>query len=321
VSAVDERKLELQVGLLALLALLAGFLLWALFEGPWRGGSSITLDLADSAGLTSGAPVKMAGVPVGRVRAVELLPERRDAEGRPMPVKVALRIDSSSRQALVSDARFVISSAGVLGEPYVEIVPGSPGAQPLPEGAEVRGEDPIRVDRLLAEAQKLIGGLSSSVSRDPHALGDLLAHVDTLVRDADDTLREVRPGLTAAVADAQSTATEARALAQEARPLLADLREKLPGILEHASALAEHADTLSAGFSKDDVAHLKTTAAEAARTTAQLQGLLGRADRLLAGLEAGDGTAGRFLKDPKLFDDLKAMIADLKAHPWKVLWR
>ncbi|HUB06873.1 MAG TPA: MlaD family protein [Myxococcales bacterium] len=319
--AMDERKLELQVGLLALLALLAGFLLWALFQGPWRGGSSIYVDLADSAGLTSGAPVKIAGVSVGRVRDVQLLPTRRDADGRPLPVKVGLRIDPASRKALVADARFVISSEGVLGEPYIEILPGSPGAAPLAEGAEVRGEDPVRIDRLLAQAERLISGLSSTVSRNPHALEDLLGHVDRLVQDADDTLRAVRPGLTSAISDASSTATEARALAQEARPLLAELREKLPDILDHASAVAARADSLSAGFSNADVQNLKTTAAEAAHTAAQLQVLLGRADRILAGVENGQGTIGMALKDPKLFEDLKAMVADLKAHPWKFLWK
>ncbi|MHB8418663.1 MAG: MlaD family protein [Myxococcales bacterium] len=318
---MDERKLELQVGLLALLALVAGFLLWALFQGPWRSGSSVYVDLADSAGLTSGAPVKLAGVPVGRVRDVELLPKRRDAEGLPLPVKVALRIDSSSRQALVADARFAIESEGVLGEPYIEILPGSPEARPLPEGAEVRGEDPIRLDHLLAQASRLIGGLSGAVSRNPHALEDLLGHVDQLVRDADETLHAVRPGLAAAITDASQTALEARALAQEARPLLSDLRGRLPGILDHASAVAERADTLTAELSKTDVSNLKTTAAEAARTAAQLQALLGRADRILASIENGDGTVGRAIKDPKLFEDLKAMVADLKAHPWKVLWK
>ncbi len=318
---MDERKLELQVGLLALLALVAGFLLWALFQGPWRSGSSVSVDLADSAGLTSGAPVKMAGVSVGRVRRVDLFPGRLDRDGRPLPVEVALRIDPSSRPALVSDARFVISSEGVLGEPYVEVLPGSPGATPLPEGAEVRGEDPVRLDRLLEQAERLVSGLSGTVASNPHAFEDLLGHVDQLVRDADDTLRTVRPGLTSVIADASSGAADFRTLAQEARPLLADLRGRLPGILDHASAVAARADSLTAGLSKTDVDNLRTTAADAARTAAQLEVLLGRADRILASIEHGDGTVGRAIKDPKLFEDLKAMVSDLKAHPWKVLWR
>src|SRR5580698_8595322 len=136
---MDERALELKVGLLAILALVAGFLLWALFQGPLHGGALLYVDLADSGGLTSGAPVKLAGVPIGRVHGVELLPKRRAPDGSPLPVKVSLRIDPGQREALVVDARFTISSEGVLGEPYVEVLPGTPEAALLSEGAEVRG--------------------------------------------------------------------------------------------------------------------------------------------------------------------------------------
>ncbi len=318
---MDERALELKVGLLAILALVAGFLLWALFQGPLHGGASIYVDLADSAGLTSGAPVKLAGVPIGRVHDVQLLPKRRAADGSPLPVKVALRIDPSQRQALVADARFTIASEGVLGEPYVEVLPGSPDAALLADGVEVRGEDPIRLDHLIAQAQRLFSGLSGAISRNPHALEDLLGHLDQFVRDADDTLRTVKPTVVQALGDAAGAATEARALAQEARPLLADLRRQIPGLLSHASAMAERLDETTSKLSSADLDNLKKTAAEATKTAAELQELVARADRILAGVERGEGTIGRAIKDPKLFDDLKAMVADLKAHPWKFVWK
>jgi len=208
---MDERALELKVGLLAILALAAGFILWALFQGPLHGGTSVFVDLADSAGLTSGAPVKLAGVPIGRVHDVQLLPKRRAPDGSPLPVKVGLRIDPNEKQALVADARFTIASEGVLGEPYVEVLPGSPDAALLPEGVEVRGEDPIRLDHLIAQAQRLFSGLSGAVSRNPHALEDLLGHVDQFVRDADETLRTVRPSMIQALGDASGAANEAKA--------------------------------------------------------------------------------------------------------------
>jgi phospholipid/cholesterol/gamma-HCH transport system substrate-binding protein len=236
-------------------------------------------------------------------------------------VKVALRIDPVQRQALVTDARFTISSEGVLGEPYVEVLPGTPDAPALPEGAEVRGEDPIRLDRLLAQAQRLLSGLSGAVSKNPHALEDLLGHLDQFVRDADDTLRTVKPTLLQAVGDASGMANEARALAQEARPMLAELHQQLPELLAHASAVATKLDAVTAKISDADIENLKKTTAEASQAGAQLQALVARADRILAGVERGDGTIGAALKDPKLFEDLKAMVADLKAHPWKFIWK
>jgi len=36
-------------------------------------------------------------------------------------------------------------------------------------------------------------------------------------------------------------------------------------------------------------------------------------------LEEGQGTAGKFLVDEKLYDNLEELTADIKAHPWKLL--
>ncbi len=318
---MDERALELKVGLLAVLALIAGLALWAILQGPFAGGLPVDVDFADAAGLTAGAPVKYAGVTVGRVHAVVLLPQRRAADRTPLPVRVELRLAPSARSALVSDARFTVASQGPLGEPYVELLPGSPDAAPLASGAEVRGIDPVRFDRILDQASRLVTGLGNAVSGNPRAIPDLLAHLDQFVRDADGTLRAVGPALGATATDAAAAAADARALAHEARPLLAELAQKLPALAEHAAATAAKADALVSSVSPGDVAQLRKAAQGAAATATQLQEVAARADRILAGVERGQGTVGEALKDPKVFDDLKALVADLKAHPWKFLWK
>lgn len=42
---------------------------------------------------------------------------------------------------------------------------------------------------------------------------------------------------------------------------------------------------------------------------------------VLARVQNGEGTVGRLLKDDKIAKDLEAFVADLKAHPWKLLKR
>jgi phospholipid/cholesterol/gamma-HCH transport system substrate-binding protein len=36
-------------------------------------------------------------------------------------------------------------------------------------------------------------------------------------------------------------------------------------------------------------------------------------------LSKGEGTVGKLLKEEKIYDDLEAFVADIKAHPWKLL--
>lgn len=42
-------------------------------------------------------------------------------------------------------------------------------------------------------------------------------------------------------------------------------------------------------------------------------------DKILSGLEKGQGTAGKLLKDDEVYQDLRAFVKDIKAHPWKLL--
>ena len=35
----------------------------------------------------------------------------------------------------------------------------------------------------------------------------------------------------------------------------------------------------------------------------------------------GKGTIGALLKDDQMADDVKSLVEELKAHPWKLLWK
>ncbi|MBS1151923.1 MAG: Mce family protein, partial [Myxococcaceae bacterium] len=76
---MDESKLELKVGALLLAALLGTLGLLSLM-GELSFGSHATLkvDWSHTGNVVKGAPVKIAGVGVGRVEHINLLATRRD---------------------------------------------------------------------------------------------------------------------------------------------------------------------------------------------------------------------------------------------------
>ena len=71
----------------------------------------------------------------------------------------------------------------------------------------------------------------------------------------------------------------------------------------------------------DDVARAKAAIARYEAAGARLEEVAGRADRILAKVEAGEGTLGGLANDPVVYQDLKALLTDLKQHPWKLLWK
>ena len=100
-------------------------------------------------GLQAGAPVKIAGVKVGKVNAMEFYGGRAPAgdgvEGALVRARVS--IEERYQQNIHDNAVFYITTQGVLGEQFLAIDPGSPDRPYLEDGAVVRGLDPPRLGK------------------------------------------------------------------------------------------------------------------------------------------------------------------------------
>jgi phospholipid/cholesterol/gamma-HCH transport system substrate-binding protein len=335
---MEERRLELKVGALLAAALLGGAgILYLLGELRLGGGARIQVDFAHSGGVPEGAPVKLAGVRVGRVTRLSLLPGRRAADGSPLPVRMELELDRPVFAELKSDARAGVATQGPLGEPFLELEPGSTSARPLEPGAALRGVDPPRMDLLSAKLMAFLDGALRLLG-DEQYMPSLVATAARLAAKAEAVIDENRPRVGEAARDLTAAARELRAIAQatsqalgergDARQILADLRalsaqlrRDVPPLTRRAREAADGAAALAAAFSPDDPRRAREALARYEKAGETLQEVARRADRLLAGLENGQGTAGALLRDPRVYEDLKALVTDLKSHPWKILWK
>lgn len=121
--------LETLLGLLVLIAA-AAFLVYSqgrLDAGPGRDSYGLTARFSTVGDLSRGAEVRVAGVPVGSVQAIELDPETYFAR-----VEMTVRPDIE----IPDDSTAKIATAGLLGGAYVEIEPGG-GADVLQPGDEI----------------------------------------------------------------------------------------------------------------------------------------------------------------------------------------
>ncbi len=116
-NSAAERA-ELWVGA-AVLAVAAGFLVWSTAGSrlgvSLAGGYELRAAFPNVDGIEVGTDVRVAGVRVGRVSAVDLNPQTYHAEAR-------LRLPDSIR--LPSDSAALIQSDGLLGGAYIELQPG-----------------------------------------------------------------------------------------------------------------------------------------------------------------------------------------------------
>ena len=121
--------------------------LWLAFGGPVPlkpKGYEFHVDVPEATTLAKEADVRISGVPVGKVKDIQ--PDKRTGLS---DVTVALQ----SRYApLRSNARAVLRQKTLLGETYVELVPGTTAAKAVPEGgklASARVSQTVELDEIL----------------------------------------------------------------------------------------------------------------------------------------------------------------------------
>lgn len=123
-----------RVGVMALGAFI--ILVWVLFF-PVRGVSPFTNKITVTGyyervdGLRRNAPVYFRGVEVGSVKSVEIEPGRAQS-----PLKVVVAVERRVVHLLPKSTRMDIVAQGLLGDVFVEMVPGDSGTkfEPLAEG-------------------------------------------------------------------------------------------------------------------------------------------------------------------------------------------
>lgn len=110
-------------------------------------GAAITLALArpathpqmikcyfkDAEGLRPQARVRLAGVEVGTVSSVRVVPERRDT-----PAEVIMILQTPYELKVPDDAFATVESAGVLGQTFLQINIGTATGPPLRSGGELK---------------------------------------------------------------------------------------------------------------------------------------------------------------------------------------
>jgi phospholipid/cholesterol/gamma-HCH transport system substrate-binding protein len=347
---MSEKNLKTKVGALVLVAtlLLAGFVVLL-------GGFSVGdkqryyVEFSDSGSVLAGAPVKIAGVRAGRVSEVEFLVERDarkseklKAKEAPVNVRISIKVDQGMAGSVRQDSEFFITTQGVLGEKYIEIIPGSAASPTWPEGAHVRGKDPPRIDLLFSRVDSILEQVESAMGGEEELnIGELVRSTTRLMKRLDDYLAKHADRLDSIIVNVDGTAGDARLLVKGLKDGIGD-GSSVAMILKDARTVAQ---TLAAEIGPTTVAARRAMkSADTALGTANgllkrnekyldsaLKGLPGVVSRVeevardaafvMSRLKAGRGTVGQLLTDQELYDDLKEMLRNIKRHPWKMLWR
>lgn len=141
---------------------LAGIALLILFADEIRRGLRPTYRihvlLAEAPQVRAGTPVTVAGLEAGRVARVALTPVDGDSAAN---AALTLELESTVRSQVRHDSQVRLRRRRLIGEPVIDVIPGSPSAAALHAGDTLRAGLRPRPDDALALARDLIPALDS----------------------------------------------------------------------------------------------------------------------------------------------------------------
>lgn len=183
-------KVETKVGLLfvAAIAMVATFAWYLGVLNPFSQANEIWVGYNFAGGVEVGSPVRVMGIKVGKVTAIEFDPNMKTSVGEEVKLRIKISVSHTAWPTVRKDSRFFINLAGVIGEKFVEITPGSSEAEQVKPNAFVRGEDPPRIDQLISQSYGLAGKILDMVEKNEGSVVDTLDKMNALVTNLNKTM-------------------------------------------------------------------------------------------------------------------------------------
>jgi phospholipid/cholesterol/gamma-HCH transport system substrate-binding protein len=180
-----KSRLELKVGLFVA-AGLAVLLVFVLLIGDFKNQVSaykVRFQFNFINGVREGAPVRFAGVDVGQVKKIKLAPS---PEQNTTKIEIIGIIRKDIK--IPVDSQIWVNTLGILGEKYIDIMPGKNYTDFVPENAVMIGNDPVAMHEFGELAKSIIQKLDASITE----IKEVVGSVDDLTKNLDDGITKIK---------------------------------------------------------------------------------------------------------------------------------
>jgi phospholipid/cholesterol/gamma-HCH transport system substrate-binding protein len=340
---------RLKVGILAIFAMAILAVLIFLITGNtniFESNVTVYTFMADAAALTTGAPVNLDGIPIGKVKTITL-----SGSKDPMRlVRLDMQLPEHTLKDIPSDSLASISSANVLGTKYINIKSGKSTTSVGP-GQELPSVNTGELQDLVQQGFGVMNSLQDTVQRvdkivglvenGKGSIGKLLVD-ETLYNNLLQILSQVK-GLADTLDSDKGTIgilMNNRELYDNFHTTLGRVDSMLQQLQDGQGsagkflkdpALYDESRQTIAGVHKlvDDLNAGKGTAGQLLKSddlSNQLKATISRIDSVIDKVNSGQGTIGQLLVNQQLYDNLNGatremhlLMKDFRSNPKKFL--
>ena len=274
----SQRTRDIQVGLMVVVAIgvLIGGIMFFKRISLDTDMVAYHVDFPAVEGLRTGDRVQARGIRVGQVAGFEI-----------MPGKVRVTIEVEDWLTLHDDAKVVLVMKGLVGEMLVEMEPGD--GEPVEPGHVFQGRNAASMLELGDKVHRTLDQLTALSEEVRLFLSQLRAEGQ----------------IQGPLAAAERTLLETEGMLKENRQ---DLRRVTRGLAQLTEELNA---TLGGGKLDSTMNATRQAVVSLDSTMVDLRAVTAQAGDLLTLLEEGEGTAGKLLRDPALYDRADSTLQSL----------
>lgn len=283
-----KRRDEVLVGLLLIIATVVGFsgTIW-LARGGLASGYPVYARFPWGAGLKSGQPVLLAGVNVGFVQKVELIPDGT----------LAVTLEIKNEYQIPKGSTAAVEPNGIFGDQLIALTP----------------------QRLVTEYH--VSGDTLAAGEGSPTTADLLAAGDSIATDVEGITAAVRREFVdgGGIAELRRASADLAVLIRELGTIARTQSEELSRTQQLLRRTLAAVDSLAVDST---VRNVQRTSASLAQLSEDLTTTQQQVRSVVTKLDSGDGTAGLLLNDPSIYRRvdsllmrLDALAVDVKANP------
>jgi phospholipid/cholesterol/gamma-HCH transport system substrate-binding protein len=304
---MNDRVMQFRVGVVVLAtAIIAGILIVLFGDLPSlvQATYPVRMSFTDARGIADGTPVRKNGILVGRVQSVTL-----DERGG-----VSVVADIDSYVPVYRDEQPRIATT-LLGDAEIQLVPGviRPPRQKVAEDEVLFATLEPKLGTALeslTEASTAVTKLSDDIDRLLLGDGDSFGKLVRKTEKALDDFSVAMANINDVMGDPQARANIKQTL-NDMPQVLADLRTSVQGVgttLDTADRNLRNLEGLTRPLGERGAGMV----AEIDATIGRLDEVLQQAVFFTKALNESDGTLGRLVRDPRVYEDLAAAAANVK---------
>ena len=283
-------KKEVRIALAAIVGIVVLFAGMNFLKGiiVFSNDNSYKVVMKDINGLSASSPVYADGYQVGVVRDIIY-----DYEGVNGGIIVMIDVNNEMRIPAGSTAEV---SSDLMGNLKLNLLLSNNMRERVEPGGVIIGS---LGKGMMDEVAQMMPQIKALLPK----LDSILTNVNTLMSD---------PALKSIINNVEGATANLNESSAQLNKLMTQFDQSMPGLLQKADKTLENTEVLTSGLAKVDIA----------ATMANIDETLKNCRELTDKLNSNEGSLGKFINDPSLYDNLNAtmrdadsLMIDLKSHP------